>query len=66
MDSPADRLERHLAREFIAGYISRALGAQKAVVIDPNRVFLAARFNGLKVRGENFRRALDDFQRKPT
>jgi hypothetical protein len=64
MDSPADRLERHMAKEFIVGYIARALTSQRAVEICPNKVFLAARFGGLKVRAENFRRALDDVQRK--
>jgi hypothetical protein len=47
--TPADRLELHLAREFVSSYISRALGSRKAVKIDPHRIYMAARFSGLKV-----------------
>jgi hypothetical protein len=47
--TPSDRLELHLAREFVSSYISRALGRTQAVVIDPHRIYMAARFSGLKV-----------------
>ncbi len=48
-ETPADRLEQHLAREFVQNYITHALGRSQAVVIDPHRIYMAARFSGLKV-----------------
>ena len=57
----AERLEKHLAREFVQSYISKALGRSPAVKIEPARVFLAARFSGLKVSSKNLLQVLEEF-----
>ncbi len=63
MQSPADRLELHLVREFIADYITRAMGNARAVVIDPNRIYMAARLSGLKISARTLGRVLEEMQR---
>ena len=63
MQSPADRLELHLVREFIADYIARAMGNARAVVIDPNRIYLAARLSGLKVSTRTLEAVLLEMQK---
>lgn len=45
--TPAQRLELHLCREFVAAYIKQALKRSRCAQIDPNKVFMAARLNGL-------------------
>ena len=58
--TPADRLEQHLCRQFVSSYISRALGSRKAVKIDPHRIYMAARFHGLKVSMATLQRVIED------
>jgi hypothetical protein len=60
--APDQRLELHLAREFVAGYITRAMGNARAVVIDPNRMYLAARLSGLKVSTRTISTVLEEMQ----
>jgi hypothetical protein len=60
--TPADRLEHHLVKEFIADYIARAMGNARAVVIDPNRIYLAARMAGLKVSTRTISTVLEEMQ----
>ena len=62
MQSPVDRLEHHLAREFVADYITRAMGNARAVAIDPNRIFMAARLAGLKVSTRIISTVLEEMQ----
>ena len=62
---PAQRLEAHLCREHIKAYLDQALAHRKTAVIDPARIYLAARFNGLKVSRETFGRVLAEFSTKP-
>jgi hypothetical protein len=57
----AERLEKHLAREFVQTYVIKALGRSPAVKIEPARVFLAARFSGLKVRSQILLQVLEEF-----
>jgi hypothetical protein len=64
--SPADKLEHHLAREFVSGYINRALSNRKIVAIDPNAVFMAARFAGLKVSTKTLTTVMEEYRRNPT
>jgi hypothetical protein len=59
-ETPADRLEQHLCREFVSSYISRALGRSQAVVIDPHRIYMAARFHGLKVSMATLERVIEE------
>ena len=59
-ETPADRLEQHLCREFVSSYICRALGRTQAVVIDPHRIFMAARFHGLKVSMATLERVIEE------
>ena len=63
MQSPADRLEHHLVKEFVADYITRAMGNARAVVIDPNRIYLAARLSGLKVSTRTLEAVLLEMQK---
>ncbi len=58
----AQRLELHLAREFIGQYIRTALGKNKSVVIDPNKVFTAARFSGLRISLATLERVIREYQ----
>jgi hypothetical protein len=60
---PADRLEHHLAREFVNRYITTAMGNARAVVIDPNRIHMAARLSGLKVSTRTLSRVLEEMQK---
>jgi len=57
----AERLEKHLAREFVQTYVIKALGRSPAVKIEPAQVFLAARFSGLKVSSKNLLQVLEEF-----
>jgi hypothetical protein len=66
MDDPAARLELFMAREFVSGYINRALSNRKIVAVDPNAIYLAARFSGLQLRSETLRKVLAEYRRKPT
>jgi hypothetical protein len=59
---PATRLEHHLAREFVGQYINRALTHRKIVAIDPNAIYLAARFSGLQLRSETLRKVLAEYR----
>jgi hypothetical protein len=63
---PAQRLEHHLAKEFVSGYINRALRGARAVEIDPNRIYMAARFQGLRVSTGTLAKVLEEYRRKPT
>jgi hypothetical protein len=58
--TPADRLEQHLCRQFVSSYISRALGSRKAVKIDPHRIYMAARFHGLKVSTNTLNKVIQE------
>lgn len=59
---PADRLEHHLAREFVNRYITTAMGNARAVVIDPNKLFMAARMSGLRVSTKTLATVLEEMQ----
>lgn len=63
-DDPASRLEYHLAREFVANYITQAIGNGQSAVISPNKVFLAARFAGLKVSSKTIGKVLIEMMTK--
>jgi hypothetical protein len=58
--TPADKLEAHLAREFVQNYITHALGRSQAVVIDPHRIYMAARFSGLKVSTDTLNKVIQE------
>lgn len=60
--TPAERLEHHLAREFVNRYITRAMGSARAVEIDPNRIYMAARLSGLKVSTKTLATVLEEMQ----
>jgi hypothetical protein len=62
MQSPADRLEHHMAKEFVVAYINQALTRSSRVVIDPNRIYLAARMAGLKVSTRTLATVLEEMQ----
>ena len=64
MQSPADRLEHHLAKEFVANYINQALTRSRQVAINPNAIFMAARLAGLKVSARTLSRVLDEMQKR--
>lgn len=66
MQSPADRLEHHLAREFVTRYINQALTRSSRVVIDPNKLFMAARLSGLKISTRTLEAVLLEMQGGPT
>jgi hypothetical protein len=59
-ETPADKLEAHLAREFVSSYITHALGRSQSVVIDPHRIYMAARFHGLKVSMATLQRVIEE------
>ena len=63
MQSPADRLEHHLAREFVRDYIRQALTRSGRAMIDPNRIFMAARLSGLRVSTKTLSRVLEEMQK---
>ena len=60
-DSPADRLELFLAREFLTGYIRKSLANRRTAVIDPNRIYMAARFQGLRVSTATLAKVISEF-----
>jgi hypothetical protein len=60
--TPADKLEAHLAREFVVNFITHALGRSQAVVIDPHRIYMAARFHGLKVSMATLERVIEELK----
>ena len=66
MDDPAARLELHLCRDFVRGYLNRALSNRKTATVNPSAIFLAARFSGLKVSAETLRRVLAEYRHPPT
>jgi hypothetical protein len=59
-EAPADRLEQHLCREFVSDYIERAIGNRLAVQVDPHRIYMAARFHGLKVSMATLERVIEE------
>lgn len=61
-DDPAQRLDLHLAREFVSGYIRQALTRSRRAVVNPNAVFMAARFAGLKVSTQTLGKVLQEMQ----
>jgi hypothetical protein len=63
-DSPADRLELFMAREFVRDYLHKALRGARAVKIDANRIYMAARFQGLKISTATLAKVLEELQRK--
>ena len=58
--TPADKLEAHLAREFVSDYIERAIGNRLAVQVDPHRIYMAARFSGLKVSTNTLNKVIQE------
>ena len=62
-DDPAQRLELHLAREFVRNYVQMALKRSRRAVVNPNAIFLAARFSGLKVSTQTLGKVLEEFQK---
>jgi hypothetical protein len=66
MDDPAQRLEHHLAKEFIGQYIKQALTGRKTAMIDPSRIYMAARFSGLRISLRTLDRVLAEYRRNPT
>ena len=58
----AERLEEHLAREFIADYIAK--GAGRTVLLDANKLFLAARMQGFRVSLRALDRILGEMARQ--
>jgi hypothetical protein len=60
----AERLEKHLAREFVQSYIIEALGRSPAVKIEPNAIFMAMRFAGLKASRQTLERVLAEMVSK--
>ena len=57
---PLERLEAHLCREFVASYISKAMGNRQAVKIDPHKILFAARMAGLKISSKTLERVLNE------
>ena len=66
MQDPAQRLEHHLAREFVRNYVQQTLKRTRRAVISPNALFLAARFSGLKVSTRTLEAVLLEMQGGPT
>ena len=60
--TPADKLEQHLAREFVSDYVQRALRRSKQAVINPHAVFMAARLSGLKITTRTLEAVLLEMQ----
>ena len=58
----AQRLEEHLAREFISGYVAKSAGS--AVLLDANKLFLAARMSGFKVSTRALNKVLTEMVSK--
>ena len=63
MNDPAQRLEHHLAKEFVEGYIRRALRRSRCVTINPNQVYWAARLAGLKISLSTLEHVLMELQK---
>jgi hypothetical protein len=57
----AERLEKHLAREFVQTYVIEALGRSPAAKIEPNAIFMAMRFAGLKASRQMLEQVLEEF-----
>ena len=60
--TPAEKLEHHLCREFVRDYIQRALRGSSRAVISPNAVFIAARMSGLKITTRTLEAVLQEMQ----
>jgi len=60
--TPAEKLELHLCREFVANYIQQTLKRTRQAVINPNALFLAARFSGLKISTATLARVIEEMQ----
>lgn len=60
----AERLEHHLVKEFVQGYIRRAMGRSTQVKINPNQLLLAARFSGLKISTRTLEKVLGELTRQ--
>lgn len=60
--TPAEKLELHLCREFVANYIQQTLKRTRQAVINPNAIFLAARFSGLKISMSTLARVIEEIQ----
>ena len=60
--TPAEKLELHLCREFVANYIQQTLKRTRQAVINPNALFLAARFSGLKISMSTLARVIEEMQ----
>lgn len=58
--TPAEKLEHYLCREFVTGYINQALSRSSRVVIDPNKMFMAARMSGLKISTRTLATVLEE------
>jgi hypothetical protein len=55
-----ERLERHLCREFVASYITKAMGNRQAVALNPHQILFAARLSGLKISSKTLERVLNE------
>jgi hypothetical protein len=58
---PADRLELHLAREFVRDYLHKALRGARAVEVNPNAILWAAKFRGLRFSLATLERVISEF-----
>jgi len=47
-----------MVETFVTGYIERAMGPRDAVKIEPNAIFMAMRFAGLKASRQTLERVL--------
>lgn len=63
--TPAEKLEHHLCREFVSDYIQRALRRSSSAVINPNALFIAARMSGLKITTKTLEAVLQEMQGGP-
>lgn len=64
--TPADRLELHMCREFVRDYVQQAMKRTRRAVINPNQLFIALRFSGLKVSTRTLEAVLLEMQGGPT
>ena len=64
-DEMAQRLELHLCREFVGQYLNLALRGRRMAVIDPSRIYMAARFSGLRISLSTLEAVLAEYRRKP-
>lgn len=51
-----------MAREFVRNYIQMALKRSSRAVVNPNAIFMAARFAGLKVSTKTLEAVLQEMQ----